>query len=110
MVLLEDGGAWCDKVEQFWAKKSNSMEENYKLDKLEEEELPSEEQCDDMNRFFHHFWNFDDWDTVPEKRLQWFDPGKMTLADQRRWRLEVTRCKKSVKNFRLSMNRTLHAI
>lgn len=33
-VLLEDGGAWCDKVEQFWAKKSNSMEENYKLDNL----------------------------------------------------------------------------
>ena len=110
-MLLEDGGAWCDKVEQFWAKKSNSTEENYKLDKfeeedkldkldkLEEEELPSEEQCDEMNRFFHHFWNFDDWDTVPEKRLQWFDPDKMTLADQRRWRLEVTRRKKNCKGF-----------
>ena len=67
------------------------MEENYKLDKLErlekldfEEELPSEEQCDEMNRFFHHFWNVDDWDTVPEKRLQWFNPDKMTLADQQR--------------------------
>ena len=36
MVLLEDGGVWCDKVEQFWAKKSNSMEENYKLDKLDQ--------------------------------------------------------------------------
>lgn len=51
--------------------------------------MPSEEQCDEMNRFFHHFWNFDDWDTVPEKRLRWFNPDKMTLADQRRWRLEV---------------------
>ena len=74
------------------------MEDTYKLNKLDfEEELPSEEHCDEMNRFFHHFWNFDDWDTVPEKRLQWFDAGKMTLADQRRWRLEVTRRKKIVK-------------
>ena len=106
MVLLEDGGAWCDKVEQFWAKKSNSMEENYKLDKLdfEGEKLPSEEQCDEMNRFFHHFWNFDDWDTVPEKRLQWLDPDKMTLADQRRWRLEVTSSKKIFEEFQTFHN------
>ena len=110
-MLLEEGGAWCDKVEQFWAKKSNSMEENYKLDKLDkfdkldfEGELPSEEQCDEMNRFFHHFWNFDDWDTVPEKRLQWLDPDKMTLADQRRWRLEVTSSKKNCKGFQTFHN------
>ena len=54
-----------------------------------EEELPSAELCNDMNRFFHHFWNSDDWEKVPEKRLQWFNPERMTLADQRRWRLEV---------------------
>jgi len=77
-ILQEEGGAWCNKVEQFWLKNNQ-----------EEEELPSTELCNEMNRFFHHFWNYDDWDTVPEKRLQWFNPDRMTLADQRRWRLEV---------------------
>ena len=77
-ILQEEGGAWCNKVEQFWLKNNQ-----------EEEELPSTELCNEMNRFFHHFWNYDDWDTVPEKRLQWFNPDRMTLVDQRRWRLEV---------------------
>ena len=76
-LLQEEGGAWCDKVEQFWLK--NNLEEK----------PPSVELCYEMNRFFHHFWNFDDWDKAPEKRLQWFNPDRMTSADQRRWQLEV---------------------
>ena len=76
-LLRDEGGAWCDKVEQFWLR-SNL-----------EEKLPSAELCHQMNRFFHHFWNSDDWDKAAEKRLQWFNPDRMTLADQRRWQLEV---------------------
>ena len=76
-VLLEEGGAWCDKVEQFWLK--NNLET----------EMPSAKLCHEMNRFFHHFWNFHDWDAEPEKRLQWFNPARMTSLDQRRWQLEV---------------------
>ena len=76
-LLQEEGGAWCDKVEQFWLK--NNLEE----------EPPSAELCYEMNRFLHHFWIFDDWDKMPEKRLQWFNPEKMTSANVRRWQLEV---------------------
>ena len=74
-VLKEEGGAWCDQAEHFW------------LEKVDQ--LPSGELCHELNRFIHHFWNFDDWDKVPEKRLQWFSPDRMTSENIRRLQLEV---------------------